>query len=53
MIEISPVPLELLKAELEGLICKALPLAGNEINSGDHEACHRLKKRAEQIIVFK
>ena len=53
MIEISPVPLELLKAELEGLICKALPLAGNQVHSDDHEACHRLKKREIVIIEFK
>ena len=46
MIEISPVPLaEVSDNDLEGLVCKALSLAGNEVYSDDLEACHCLMKK--------
>ena len=53
MIEISSVPLEVTNNELEGFLCKALPLAGNEVYPDDLEACHRLKKKENVIIKFK
>ena len=45
MIDISAVPLEVSKNELEGLVCKALSFTRNEICPDDLEACHRLKKK--------
>ena len=48
-----PVPLELSKNELEGLVCKALSLTGNEVYPNDLEACHHLKKKENVIIKFK
>ena len=51
--EISPVPLEVSINEFEGLVCKALSLAGNEVYPYDLEACHRLKKKENAIIKFK
>ena len=45
MIDISAVPLEVSKNELEGLVCKALSLTRNEICPDDLEACHCLKKK--------
>ena len=53
MIEISPVPLELSKNELEGLVCKALSLSGNELYPDDLEACHHPKKKENVIMKFK
>ena len=53
MIEISSVPLEVTNNELEGFLCKALPLTGNEVYPDDLEACHRLKKKESVIIKFK
>ena len=53
MIEISPVPLELSKNELEGLVCKALSLSGNEVYPDDLEACHHPKKKENVIMKFK
>ena len=53
MIEISSVPLEVTNNELEGFLCKALPLTGNEVYPDDLEACHRLKKKENVIIKFK
>ena len=53
MIEISPVPLEVSNNEFEGLVCKALSLAGNEVYPDDLEACHHLKKKENVIIKFK
>ena len=46
MIEISPVPLEVSNNELEGLVCKALSLTGNELypqsmsSSQEKRKCH-------------
>ena len=51
--EISPVPLELSKTELERLVCRALFLTGNDVNLGKLEARHRLKKNDNVIIKFK
>ena len=48
MIEISPVPLEVSNNELEGLVCKALFLTGNEVYPNDLEACHRFKKKKKR-----
>ena len=53
MIEISPIPLELSNAELEGLVCKVLSLTGNDVSPNDLEACHHLKKKENAIIKFK
>ena len=53
MIEISPVPLEVSNNELQGLVCKVLPLTGNEVYPDDLEACHCLKKKENVIIKFK
>ena len=53
MTEVSPVPLELSNNELEGLVCKALFLTGNEVYPDDLEACHRLKKKENVIVEFK
>ena len=53
MIEISPVPLEVSNNELEGLVCKALCLTGNEVYPNDLEACHRLKKKKKEIVIIK
>lgn len=50
--EISPVPLELSKTELERLVCKALSLTGNDVNLDNLEARHRLKND-NVIIKFK
>ena len=47
------VPLELSNNELEGLVCKALSLTGNEVYSDDLEVCHRLKKKQNVIVKFK
>ena len=47
------VPLELSNNELEGLVCKALSLTGNEVYSDDLEVCHRLKKKENVIVKFK
>ena len=52
MIEISPVPLEV-SDELEGLVCKALSLTGNEVSPNDLQACHHLKKNGIVIVKFK
>ena len=53
MIEISPVSLEVSNNKLEGLVCKALSLTGNEVYPDDLKACHRLKKKENVIIKFK
>ena len=53
IIEMSPVPLEVSSNELEGLVCKALSLTGNEVHPNDLEACHCLKKKENVIIKFK
>ena len=53
MTEISSVPLEVSNNELEGLVCKALSLTGNEVYPDDLEACHRLRKKENVIIKFK
>ena len=53
IIEISTVPLELSNAELEGLVCRALFMTGNEVSLDDLEACHHLKKRENFIVKFK
>ena len=50
MIDISPVPLEVSKDELEGLVCKVLSLTRNEICLDDLEACHRLKKKMKMTL---
>ena len=39
--------------ELEGLVCKALSLTGNEVSPNDLEARHHLKKNAIVIVKFK
>ena len=36
-IEISPVALEVSNDELEGLVCKAMSLTGNEVSLDDHQ----------------
>ena len=51
--EISPVPLKLSNAELEGLADRALSVTGNDVNPDDLEACHHFKKRVNVIIKFK
>ena len=53
MIEISPVPLGLPNNELEGLVCKALSLTGNEVYPNNLEACHHFKKKENVIVKFK
>ena len=53
MIVISPVPLDVSKDHLEGLICKALSLTENEVSPNDLKACHRLKKKENVIIKSK
>ena len=49
----SPVALEVSNDELEELVCKALPVTGNEVSPDDLEACHRLKKKENVSIKFK
>ena len=45
MIETSPVPLEVSNNVLEGLVCKALSLTGNEVYADNLEASPSQEKR--------
>ena len=53
IIQIFPFLFELSNTELEGLVCKALSLTGNDINSYDLKACHLVKKKENVIMKFR
>ena len=52
MIEINPVPEDLQDMQLEESICQALSLTGTPVSAGDHEVCHRMRRRDRVIVKF-
>ena len=52
MIEINPVPEDIQDMQLEESICQALSLTGTPVSAGDHEVCHRMRRRDRVIVKF-
>ena len=50
VIEINPVPDNIQDTHLEESIYQALSLTGTPISAGDHEGCHRIKRRDRVIV---
>ena len=50
MIEINPVPEDIQDMQLEESICQALSLTGTPVSAGDHEVCHRMRRRDRMIV---
>ena len=49
MIQISPVPLEVSNDDLEGLVCRALPLTGNKKSPNDIEQVTVSRKKKTSL----
>ena len=52
MIEINLVPEDIQDMQLEESICQALSLTGTPVSAGDHEVCHRMRRRDRVIVKF-
>ena len=50
VIEINSVPDNIQDTHLEESIYQALSLTGTPISAGDHEGCHRIKRRDRVIV---
>ena len=50
VIEINPVPDNIQDTHLEESIYQALSLTGTPVSAGDHEGCHRIKRRDRVIV---
>ena len=53
MIEINPIPPSISDANLEQSVCDALSLIGSKISPENLQSCHRMKKAATVIVLFK
>ena len=52
MIAKNPVPEDIQDMQLEESICQALSLTCAPVSAGDHEVCHRMRRRDRVIVKF-
>ena len=52
MIAKNPVPEDIQDVQLEESICQALSLTCTPVSAGDHEVCHRMRRRDRVIVKF-